>query len=58
VLSRVGFSITVSDAHDEVLRAVDLVTKNPGGRGAIREVCEIILKTQGKWEDLMGRYRA
>jgi len=58
VLSRVGFSITVSDAHDEVLRAVDLVTKNPGGQGAIREVCEIILKTQGKWEELMGRYRA
>ena len=58
VLSRVGFSITVSDAHDEVLRAVDLVTKNPGGRGAIREVCEMILKTQGKWEELMGRYRA
>ncbi len=58
VLSRVGFSITVSDAHDEVLKAVDLVTKNPGGRGAIREVCEMILKTQGKWEELMGRYRA
>jgi 3-deoxy-D-manno-octulosonate 8-phosphate phosphatase (KDO 8-P phosphatase) len=37
---------------------VDLVTKNPGGRGAIREVCEMILKTQGKWEELMGRYRA
>ena len=58
VLSRVGFSITVSDAHDEVMRAVDLVTKNPGGRGAIREVCEMILKTQGKWEELMGRYKA
>ena len=57
VLSRAGFSITVSDAHDEVLKAVDLVTKNPGGRGAIREVCETILKTQGKWEELMGRYR-
>lgn len=58
VLRRSGFSITVSDAHDEVLRAVDLVTKNPGGRGAVREVCEMILKTQGKWEELMGRYRA
>ena len=58
VLRRVGLSITVSDAHDEILKTVDLVTKNPGGRGAIREVCEMILKTQGKWEELMGRYRA
>jgi 3-deoxy-D-manno-octulosonate 8-phosphate phosphatase (KDO 8-P phosphatase) len=58
VLRRAGFSITVSDAHDEVLRVVDLVTKNPGGRGAVREVCEMILKTQGMWEELMGRYRS
>jgi 3-deoxy-D-manno-octulosonate 8-phosphate phosphatase (KDO 8-P phosphatase) len=48
----------VCDAHDEVLGAVDLVTKNAGGRGAVREVCEMILKTQGMWEELMERYRA
>ena len=58
VLRRAGFSVTVSDAHEDVLKAVDLVTKNPGGRGAGREVCEIILKVQGKWEGLMERYRA
>ena len=58
VLRRAGFSVTVSDAHEEVLRAVDLVTQNPGGGGAVREVCEMILKVQGKWEDAMGRYRA
>jgi len=58
VLRRAGFSVTVSDAHEEVLRAVDLVTENPGGGGAVREVCEMILKVQGKWEDAMGRYRA
>jgi 3-deoxy-D-manno-octulosonate 8-phosphate phosphatase (KDO 8-P phosphatase) len=58
VLRRAGFSITVCDAHDEVLGAVDLVTKNAGGRGAVREVCEMILKTQGIWEELMDRYRA
>ncbi len=57
VLSRVGLSITVADSHGEVLKAVDLVTKNPGGRGAVREVCEMILKAQGKWEELMVRYR-
>jgi 3-deoxy-D-manno-octulosonate 8-phosphate phosphatase (KDO 8-P phosphatase) len=58
VLRRAGFSVTVSDAHEDVLQAVDLVTRNAGGRGAVREVCEIILKAQGKWEGLMERYRA
>lgn len=58
VLSRVGFSIAVCDAHSEVLKVVDLVTQNPGGRGAVREVCEMIIKGQGKWEELTGRYRA
>lgn len=58
VLRRAGFSVTVSDAHEDVLKAVDLVTQNPGGRGAVREVCEIILKVQGQWEILTERYRA
>ncbi len=58
VLKRAGFSITVCDSHGEVMRAVDLVTQNAGGRGAVREVCEMILKAQGKWEKIMERYRA
>ena len=58
VLRRVGFSATVSDAHHEVLKAVDLVTVNPGGRGAVREICEIIIRAQGKWDEIMARYRA
>lgn len=58
VLRRAGFSVTVSDAHEDVLQAVDLVTRNAGGRGAVREVCEIILKAQGKWKGLTERYRA
>lgn len=58
VLRRAGFSVTVCDAHAEVVRAADLVTKNPGGRGAVREVCELILKAQDKWEELTGRYRS
>jgi 3-deoxy-D-manno-octulosonate 8-phosphate phosphatase (KDO 8-P phosphatase) len=57
VLRRAGFSVTVCDSHSEVLRAVDFVTQNPGGRGAVREVCEMILKAQGKWEQVMERYR-
>jgi len=57
VLRRAGVSITVCDSHSEVLRTVDLVTQSAGGRGAVREVCEMILKAQGKWDDLMERYR-
>ena len=58
VLRRAGFSVAVRDSHVEVLQTVDLVTQNPGGRGAVREVCELILKAQGKWEELTGRYRS
>ena len=40
------------DAND-VKRHVDYITKNHGGRGAVREVIELILKTQGKWKKLL-----
>ena len=56
VLKRAGFSATVSDAAVEVLSVVDYVAKLPGGRGAVREVCEVILKAQGKWDEIMSRY--
>ena len=46
---QVGVSIAVADAATEVREAASLVTKNRGGRGAIREVCELILKAQQKW---------
>lgn len=57
VMNRVGLSIAVSDAHDELKGCVDYVTKGRGGRGAVRETCELILKAQGKWEGLTLRYR-
>ena len=47
LLSRVGFSVGVSDGVDAVKEAADYVTQLPGGKGAVREVCEIILKSQG-----------
>jgi 3-deoxy-D-manno-octulosonate 8-phosphate phosphatase (KDO 8-P phosphatase) len=50
VLRRVGFPVAVADAVPEVKFMAHLVTRNPGGRGAVREVCEKILKIQGKWE--------
>lgn len=56
VLKRVGFSVAVADASVEVKERADYVTERPGGRGAVREVVELILKTQGKWEGLIERY--
>lgn len=56
LLQKVGFSITVNDACDEVKAEVDYITKCPGGKGAIREVIELILKRQGKWEALIQKY--
>ncbi|MEE9200218.1 MAG: HAD-IIIA family hydrolase [Candidatus Brocadiales bacterium] len=56
VLRRVGFSVAVPDSPEEVLSAVDYVTKAPGGGGAVREVVEKVLKSQGKWEGIMKRY--
>ncbi len=56
VLRRVGFSVAVPNSPEEVLSAADYVTKAPGGGGAVREVVEKVLKSQGKWEGIMKRY--
>lgn len=56
VLRRVGFSATVQDAHVEVLPLVDYVAQRPGGRGAVREICDLILKGGGHWEQVTSRY--
>jgi 3-deoxy-D-manno-octulosonate 8-phosphate phosphatase (KDO 8-P phosphatase) len=56
VLKTVGFSATVADALDLVKKTVDYVTKNKGGRGAVREVCEMLLMAQGYWSQVADRY--
>ncbi len=56
VLRRVGFSAAVRDAIPEVKEIVDYVTSKKGGEGAVREVCELLLKSQNKWEELTERY--
>lgn len=56
VLKRVGFAVAVRDAQEEVKNVVHYVTKRKGGRGAVREICEMILKVQGYWSDLASRY--
>jgi 3-deoxy-D-manno-octulosonate 8-phosphate phosphatase (KDO 8-P phosphatase) len=56
LLRRVGFSVAVADAAEQVKRIVDFVTQKKGGRGAVREICEIILLAQDKWADVAARY--
>jgi 3-deoxy-D-manno-octulosonate 8-phosphate phosphatase (KDO 8-P phosphatase) len=50
LLERAGLAVAVADAVTEVKRAADYVTTVAGGQGAIREVVELILKSQGKWK--------
>ncbi len=56
ILRRVGFSATVADAVAEVLPLVNYVARKPGGRGAVREICDLLIKASGRWEELTQRY--
>ncbi len=56
LMRRVGVSFTVPEASEEVQREATIVTQHGGGRGAAREIVEIILKAQNKWEQAMARY--
>ncbi len=50
---RVGLGAAVADAVPEVRAAAHWVTTLPGGKGAVREVCDLLLKAQGRWEELV-----
>lgn len=56
VLRSVGLAVAVADASAELRQAAHYVTSVPGGRGAVRETIELILKSQRRWDDLIQRY--
>ncbi|MBD3379901.1 MAG: HAD-IIIA family hydrolase [Candidatus Omnitrophica bacterium] len=56
VLKRAGLAVCPPDAAEEVKSLVDLITEKKGGYGAVREVCELILKAQDKWRSVTRRY--
>lgn len=56
VLGRVGLACAPADAVSEVREACQYISPFNGGRGAVRDICEFILKAQGKWATLMERY--
>ena len=52
----VGLAVAVADACEETRAAAHHVTALPGGLGAVRETIEMILKAQGRWNDLTQKY--
>lgn len=56
VLKAAGFSATVPEAPIEIKNSVDYVTQKSAGRGAVREIIELILKSQNKWSELIQEY--
>jgi len=57
LMRRVGFSAAVADAHEAVRQEADMVTLHQGGRGAVREICEAILRAHGLWEKILQGFR-
>ncbi|MCS0588121.1 KdsC family phosphatase [Massilia norwichensis] len=56
LLTRVGFAVTVPSGHPEVQHRAHYVTKNAGGRGAVREVCDMVMRAQGTYEQALAPY--
>ena len=56
VIRQVGLGVAVADGSDDVRRAAHYVTRLHGGRGAVRETIELVLKSQGRWDTLVQKY--
>ena len=56
IMLRVGLAAAVGNACRDVIDISHFVSRRSGGRGAVREILEFILKAQGKWDDLLSRY--
>ncbi|MDH5472654.1 MAG: 3-deoxy-manno-octulosonate-8-phosphatase KdsC [Gammaproteobacteria bacterium] len=56
VMCRVGLAICVQDGHHYVKKHAHWITEHGGGRGAARDVCELILEAQGKLDTMLHEY--
>lgn len=56
ILTRVGFAASVPHGHPEVTRRVHYVTQAAGGRGAVREICDLLLRAHGKYDAALAPY--
>jgi 3-deoxy-D-manno-octulosonate 8-phosphate phosphatase (KDO 8-P phosphatase) len=56
VLKHAGLAVAVPNAVEEVRSSAHYITAKIGGRGAVREICDLILKSQGKWDLVTAKY--
>lgn len=56
LLRRSGLPIAVADACSEAKAVAHYVTQASGGRGAVREAIELVLRMQGRWHEVLARY--
>ncbi len=55
-MSRAGLAIAVADAHPLVIEHAHWKTSSPGGRGAVREVCELVMRARGSLDGVLSSY--
>jgi len=58
VFKEVGLAVAVANAVPEAIESSDLITEKSGGKGAVRETIEFLLKKKGQWETVTNRYFA
>jgi len=58
ILTRVGFAVSVPNGRPEVQARAHYVTQHAGGHGAVREICELVLRAQGSYERVMAQFLA
>ncbi len=56
VMTQVGFAIAVSNANEAIKPYAHYITLKQGGQGGVREVCDLLLKTQGHYENFIKQY--
>ena len=56
IMHRVGFAVATANAKPEVKAEAHYVTGAPGGRGAVRESVELLLRAQGRWAEILQQY--
>ncbi len=56
IMRKVGLAIAVQDASPEVVAEADWQTTSNGGKGAAREICEMIMQAQGTFDDILAKY--
>ena len=58
LFARVGFAVAVPSGHPDVQHRAHYVTKNGGGRGAVREICDLVMRAQGTYDQALAPYFA